>query len=279
MANSIGDVAMALNNIDANRVRSIRLFKNVNDQYLPTLLKSASIRHFPRQTPLFNEGDRASCLYTLLHGSVELFSEHHDRRSTIAVVRSIRPIVLTTIVDEVNPTSAHTLERSEVLAIPLEVIHDLIDADSGFARAITYELARHLHDVIEDIKNYRLRTTIERLAEWILRCDQDAGGTGRFVLPYAKRILASRLGMAPENLSRSLASLAALGVGVRGRRVSLNDRTALAEFARLEVPPSASETVSTMPHDPVGEETGGRSNCPDADEELRSRTRTRSLTS
>jgi CRP/FNR family transcriptional regulator, transcriptional activator FtrB len=239
---------MALSDTDANRVRSIRLFKNMSDDRLPALLKSASIRHFPRRASLFSEGDRASCLYTLLHGSVELFSEHHDRRSTVAVVRSIKPIVLTLIVDDVNPVSACTLERTELLAVPLRLVHDLIDGDPRFAQAISYELAGHLLDVIEDFKNHRLRTTIERLAEWILRCDQDAGGTGCFVLPYGKRVLASHLGMAPENLSRNLASLAALGVAVHGRQVSLNNRAALAELARVEV-----EAGGACPH--AGEES------------------------
>ena len=96
-----------------------------------------------------------------------------------------------------------------------------------------YELAGALREFIKHFKNQRLRTTVERLAEWMLRSDQDAGGTGHFVIPYGKRVLASHLGMAPENLSRNLASLAPLGVAVRGRHVSLNDRAALAQFARL----------------------------------------------
>jgi CRP/FNR family transcriptional activator FtrB len=247
---------MTMSDTDASRVRSIRLFKNVSHDRLPALLKSASIRHFPRRASLFSEGDRASCLYTLLHGSVELFSEHRDRRSTIAVIRTITPIALTLIVDDVNPVSACTLERSELLAIPLRVIHDLIDADPWFARTITYELAGHLRDIIEDFKNHKLRTTIERLAEWILRCDLDAGGTGHFMLPYGKRVLASHLGMAPENLSRNLASLAALGVIVHGRQVSLNNRAALAGLARVEAEaahacPDAGESPPTAPIAPL----------------------------
>ena len=200
---------MALNKTDAGRVRSIHLFENVSDPYLPTLLKSASIRHFPPRILLFTEGYRATTLYTLLRGSVELFSEHHDRWSTIAVIRSIKPFVLTSIAHDLNPTSARTLERSQ------------------------------LRDIIEDFKNHRLKTSMERLAEWMLRSDQDAGGTGHFVIPYGKRTLASLLGMAPESLSRNLASLAPLGLSVRGRHVSLNDRAALAQFARLEAAPPA----------------------------------------
>jgi CRP/FNR family transcriptional activator FtrB len=223
---------------DADRVRSVRLFRDIADRSLPILLRAASVRHFPARIQLFNEGDHANSLYTLINGSVELFSEYHDRRSTLAVVRSTKPIVLTSIALELNPISARTLERSELLLVPLKVIHDLIDTDPAFARTVTYELAGDLRDIIEDFKSQRLRTSIERLAEWILRSDQDAGGTGQFVLPYGKRVLASRLGMAPENLSRNLASLAALGVVVRGRQVSVTDRVALEELARLEEAPS-----------------------------------------
>lgn len=230
---------MALNKTDAGRVRSIHLFENVSDPYLPTLLKSASIRHFPPRILLFTEGDRATTLYTLLRGSVELFSEHHDRWSTIAVIRSIKPFMLTSIAHDLNPMSARTLERSQLLLVPLKVIQQLIDADPTFARAITHELAEDLRDIIEDFKNHRLKTSMERLAEWVLRSDQDAGGTGHFVIPYGKRTLASLLGMAPESLSRNLASLAPLGLSVRGRHVSLNDRAALAQFARLETTPPA----------------------------------------
>ena len=64
-----------------------------------------------------------------------------------------------------------------------------------------------------------------------VRADQDAGSTGQFVIPQDKRILASYLGMEAESLSRNLASLAALGVVVRGRHISLTDYAALARLA------------------------------------------------
>ena len=238
---------MALSKSEADRARSIHVFSNVSEACLPSLLKLASMRYFPARTVLFNEGDRATALYTLIHGSVELFSEPNCRRSTIAIIRSAKPFVLTSLADEINPMAARTLERSELLLVPLKAIHELIDMDPSFARAIMYELAGELRELIKHFKNQRLRTTVERLAEWVLRSDQDAGGTGHFVIPYGKRILASHLGMAPENLSRNLASLAPLGVAVRGRHVSLNDRAALAQFARLEAYPACMRSQETNP--------------------------------
>jgi CRP/FNR family transcriptional regulator, transcriptional activator FtrB len=224
---------MALNEADAVALRSIRLFKSLSDPSLPALLKSAAVKHFAPRIVLFSEGERATTLYTLLQGSIELFGEHHDRRSTIAVIRSIKPFVLASITDSINPMSARTLARSDLLLVPLPVIHRLMNTDPAFARAIAYELAGDVRDIIEDFKSHRLRTSIERVAEWIIRSDQAAGGAGSFVIPHDKCTLASYLGMKPESLSRNLASLANAGVSVRGRQVCVGDPAALANIARL----------------------------------------------
>jgi CRP/FNR family transcriptional activator FtrB len=228
---------MALNEADAVTLRSIHLFKSLSDPSLPALIRSASVKHFPARIGLFAEGERATTLYTLLQGSIELFSEDHDRRSTIAVIRSMRPFVLASITDSINPMSARTLARSDLLLVPLPVIHRLMDTDQAFARAIAYELAGDVRDIIQDFKSYRLRTSVERLAEWIIRSYEAAGSNGSFVIPHDKCTLASYLGMEPESLSRNLASLANVGVSVHGREISVSDPAALAQVARTATPP------------------------------------------
>jgi CRP/FNR family transcriptional activator FtrB len=52
------------------------------------------------------------------------------------------------------------------------------------------------------------------------------------VLPHEKRVLASLLGMSPENLSRAFASLSSYGVVVHGAEVSLGRPEALERLAR-----------------------------------------------
>ena len=230
------DASMPLRKPDTDQLRSIPLFRDVSDGSMPILLKSASIQQFRTRTLLFTEGDQASSLYTVMQGSVELFSEHHERRSTIAVIRSRKPFLLTSMhEDNLNPFSACTLERSHLMVIPLKIMNELIKSDVLFARAMMVELVSEVRQLVEHCKNQRLRTTVERLAEWMLRADQAAGGTGQFVIPHDKRILASYLGMEAESLSRNLASLATMGVVVRGRHVSLSDRAALARLAGIEI--------------------------------------------
>ena len=73
---------------------------------------------------------------------------------------------------------------------------------------------------------------MERLANWLLAQDLETGATGRFVLPFEKKVLASRLGMAPEVLSRSFASLVQYDVRVRGTNVEIRDVEALRKLAK-----------------------------------------------
>jgi CRP/FNR family transcriptional activator FtrB len=224
---------MITRSLDADHIRSIDLFKAVSDLHFHTLLRSASVRHVAARTLLFKEGSQANALYALIEGSVELFSERRDKRRTVAIIRSARPCLLASIWQGRNPLSARTLARSQLLLVPAKLLRDLIATDIGFASAATAALAGEVREAVERLKNDSLRSAPERLAYWMLRFDADAGGAGQFIIPCDKRTLASYLDMAPEHLSRNLAALAPAGLVVRGRRVVLADRPALAARAGL----------------------------------------------
>jgi CRP/FNR family transcriptional activator FtrB len=221
--------------VDADRIRSIDLFKGVSDRHFQVLLKSASLRQVPQRCVLFKETSRPTVLHVLIEGSVELFSERDDRRSTIEIIRSAKPCGLASILCDRNTVSARTLAHSQFLLVPARLIRGLIETDIGFASAATRELAADCREETEHLKNQGLRTALERLAHWMLRFDEDVGGGGQFTIPCDKRTLASYLGMAPEHLSRNLAALAPAGLLVRGRRVTLGNRSALAARAGLRL--------------------------------------------
>jgi CRP/FNR family transcriptional regulator, transcriptional activator FtrB len=222
---------MAEHKIEVNHLRSIRLFAHIGDGLVSSVVAAASLKQVASRTRLCGEGDCADVLSILMKGSVELFSERDDRRCTIAVIRSLEPFMLASIFANRHPYSARTLERSLLLVLPAGLIRDLMDVDPRFTREVAHQLAQDHRRAIAELRRHRLRTTKQRLAEWMLHSNEQAGGTGRFAIPYDKRTLASYLGMAPENLSRNLAALASAGVEVRGRRITLNDPTALAAVA------------------------------------------------
>jgi CRP/FNR family transcriptional activator FtrB len=128
--------------------------------------------------------------------------------------------------------SARTTEKSVVVLIPADAVRNVFDKDPAFARSVVVELALRYRGLVKDLKNQRLRTGLERLANWILAHNEQLGAPGSFKLPIEKRALASLLGMRPENLSRSFAELADLGVAIDGPKITIRDMAALAKFAK-----------------------------------------------
>jgi CRP/FNR family transcriptional activator FtrB len=221
--------------VSVELIRSIPLFANISEESCSKLAAAAAARQYAARAILFQEDTRAADLYIVMKGSAELFSEHDDRYCTLAVVPAIRPLALCAVLSGHNALSARALEPCEVLAVPADLIATLAARDASLAAALMRELAGACDELVEDFKNHRLRSTVERVAHWMLRGDRMSGETGRIVIPFDKRVLASYLGMAPEHLSRSFSALAAAGVEVQGRSVILNDRAALEELAGLDV--------------------------------------------
>jgi CRP/FNR family transcriptional activator FtrB len=96
------------------------------------------------------------------------------------------------------------------------------------------ELATESLQIIEDFKKHRLLNSTARIAHWMLQWDSQSGGNGQIVIPFDKRVLASYLGMTPEQLSRGFAGLVSAGVTVDGRTVTIGNRATLTRIARRE---------------------------------------------
>ena len=77
-----------------------------------------------------------------------------------------------------------------------------------------------------------MRGGLERLANYLITQRLRQGGEPSFELPHEKRMLASLLGMTPENLSRSLSALADYGVEVHGPMVTITRPTVLERLAK-----------------------------------------------
>jgi CRP/FNR family transcriptional regulator, transcriptional activator FtrB len=213
---------------DLALVRSLPLFSSLSDVNLNELLTAAYAQQFPPHVELIREGDPADFLYIVVEGSVELFSSSHDRETSMAIVSPVSTFILAaTIRDAPFLMSARTIESSKLLMIPSGNVRRVFDTDPVFARAIVIELASCYRGVVKSMKNLKLRTSIERVGNYILRLQDKAKGAYLVELPYGKRNLASILGMTPENLSRAFGALQSHGILMDGARIEITDRPAL----------------------------------------------------
>jgi len=213
-------------------VRALPLFRDVHEAQFKHLMGAAFLQRFPERMVLIKEGEMPDFLHIVVEGSVELFGSDDGRETTIEILHPVTTFILAAVVrDEVYLKSARTLTSAQILMIPVVAVRDVFGRDAAFARAIVNELAGRYRALVRSLKDEKLRTGAQRLANWILRANaQDH--RRNIELEFDKRTLASLLGMTPENLSRNLALLAGHGVKSSGRDIVIEDERALEQFAK-----------------------------------------------
>jgi CRP-like cAMP-binding protein len=125
-----------------------------------------------------------------------------------------------------------TVERSELVMIPVAVLREQLQHDGSLALAFARELARATDMAAREILNQKLRPASERLASLLLREHAKAPDSNVIAFSLSKRKVALRLGATPETLSRELHALAAQGlIESRRTRVRVLDAAGLAHAA------------------------------------------------
>jgi len=218
---------------DQTEVRSLPLFQGVAPDNVDHMLRVSFLQRFPAHVELVREHEPADFLHVVVEGQVEVFAAYRDRETTVAVLGPGHSFIVAAVVlDRVYLKSVRALSASRILMIPADIVRQYFVEDTAFARALAIELSLAYRGVVKELKNQKLRSSLERLANWLIVRDMECGSMGEFELPFDKKVLAARLGMAPEVLSRSFAALSKYDVDVNGRVIVLRDMDALRKLAQ-----------------------------------------------
>ena len=92
----------------------------------------------------------------------------------------------------------------------------------------------HLHDLVQQIEQLKGQSGVQRVAEFLASLVPVDSGPCVIALPYDKALIAARLGLKPESLSRTFARLRSVGVVVQASHVAVRDAAKLRQIAADE---------------------------------------------
>lgn len=137
--------------------------------------------------------------------------------------------------------SAHALLPSRILLVDAKLMRSEVRKCPELALALARVMAGQWRIALKIILDLKCRSPSQRLGAFLLRL-HDASDRGTPAeIPFSKRQLASRIGMQPETLSRTLQTLAANGLYLRGREIIVTNREAIDEFCGPDPYPPATE--------------------------------------
>ncbi len=220
------------------------LFSQVNDAAMGRIFAGTGPVDYAKGQEIFHRGDKADVFYFVVDGWVKVYRSTADGDEAIVHIFSAGDTIAEAVAfaGKKYPVSAQAVENSRVVPILTQRLIAELTNTPELALAIMGSLSQQLHSLVVEIEQLKTRTATQRVCDFFVQRCAVEEGSAVISLPYDKVIIASRLGMKPESLSRILNRLRKIGVRTENGRVAIADVAALIRFGEGEVPRSLSAT-------------------------------------
>lgn len=195
----------------AHQLRHHYLFSALSDVERGRLLASAQKRRFAAAERLFSHGDVATHFFLLHSGRVKLYRLSPEGGEKI--MRLLGPSE--TFAESVlfmegprYPVHGEGVEAGEVIAFARDAFLGILEESFPTCRAVMAQMTLRIQAHWDEIETLALQNSRYRVVHYLLGL-LPAGALGRatLALPARKMVIAARVGVTPETLSRTLRTL------------------------------------------------------------------------
>ena len=218
------DITPLLNSILANT----SLFKMLDRSELAQVAAGTSPMRMSAHCCVINQGDPAEGAYWVVYGQVNVgvYSKQGGEK-TLAILGPGKCFGLgEMMVDQPHLAFVRSTADTLLLFTSRDVIMQAAQDNFGFSRELMSCMGRQFYSLMRDIEAYSL-TARQRLAGYLLR-QSGLQSSDVIDLVANKVLIASRLSLAPETLSRLFREFADEGlIQITARRIRILDSGAL----------------------------------------------------
>lgn len=218
---------------DLDIVRRINILRDLTPPMVERLIAPAGVMSLREGETLFRQGDPAHAFFIVIAGWVKLY------RITLSGEEAVISLFgkgdgfaeAVALTGQVYPATAETVTKARVVRMPARHVVQCIHSTPDIALTMIASTAQHLHNLVYQVEQLKAQTGVQRLAAFLVSLAPAPHGRCTIELPYDKALIAGRLGLKPESLSRAFAKLKALRVTVRAAQVTVHDVDLLRDYA------------------------------------------------
>ncbi len=215
-------------------VQRIPLFKGLSSEQLMDIMETAVPRQYTRGQLIFQYGDAADRFFIILNGWAKLYRDMSDGHQvvlhTFTAGESFAEAAI--LGQETFPASAEAVEDSTLLVFSGAKFKEKLMDNTTLSMQMLASMSAHMRHLVNQMEQLNGRPTAQRLASFLVGlCDNANDNIPiNIYLPYDKTLVAARLGMQPETLSRAFGKLKKIGVKSKGSGVMINSPLELTKF-------------------------------------------------
>lgn len=221
--------------ISDHELRAHALFNGLSSAELAKIKEGIQVMQLAEGEHLFTQGQPAERFFMLRRGQIKLYRlSPTGNEKVIEIIRPGQCFAEAVMFMDAQryPVSAQALVAAELYAINnrnfLSVLRESVDT----CFRVMADMSVRLHHRLNEIDALTLQNATLRLVNYLLgQVPKGAEDEAELSLPAAKNIIASRLSVQPETLSRILHSLSEQGlISVKGLNVHIHDLKKLRSY-------------------------------------------------
>lgn len=214
-----------LSDADNKIARHSIILRNTPDDAALSLMGTSSVLSVNRGETVFMQGDAATSLYIVLDGWVKLFRLTPTGTEAVVGVftRGDSFGEGVAFCDDVYPVTAEAVTNARVMQLRASRLLEMMKDRPELCLAMLASTFRHLRSLVTQIEQLKAQSGPQRIAEFLLDLCPVEEGACEVTLPYDKVLIAGRLGMKPESLSRAFVRLRDIGVRIIQNSAQISD--------------------------------------------------------
>lgn len=221
-----------LSDDDRRAAREALLFRSVPADLSEQLLRSSLVTRHERGETLFLQDEPAEWMFVVLEGWVKLYRMSSTGAEAVVGVftRGRSFAEAPGIGGAPYPVSAAAVTDCRLLRVRATEMVGLMTERPEMTRVMLAAIFAQLQGLVGQIESLKAQSGAQRVADFLASLAPAPEGACTVTLPYDKALIAARLGMKPESLSRAFARLREHGVRVHQNRAAISDVAALRNF-------------------------------------------------
>lgn len=199
-------------------------------QLAQEIISHGALRDAARGETVFLQDEPAISVFVVLSGWVKLYRMSSNGTEAVVSVFTAGQSFGEAVAFRggVYPVNAEAVTDARLLRVDAPGMVARMRGNPEICMAILSATYLHLHGLVGQIEQLKARSGAQRVGEFLLQFCRPEAGAATVTLPYDKALIAGRLGMKPESLSRAFGKLKEAGVTIR------NAEAEIADVARLE---------------------------------------------
>lgn len=218
---------------DLQIITRLAVFRGLKAETVQHVIAPATAVMLRPHELIMRQDDPATAFFIVIDGWVKLYRSTPAGDETVIEIMTKGDSFAESVAFTGNRyiATAESVSTARVGRIPADHLVRCIRGSPDIALAMIASISQHMHHLVQQVEQLKAQSGVQRVAEFLASLSLAEHGHCAVALPYDKILIAGRLGLTPESLSRAFARLRTIGVIVDNSNVIVSDVAKLRRLA------------------------------------------------